>query len=83
MKEELKGDQESVLETEHSKILMMKNSRALNWDDYIVLVSRLIESAKTYDLQIISKEISACTNEYKPELKKVYPKISNSILSEL
>ena len=83
LKEELKGDQESVLETEHSKILMMKNSKALNWDDYIVLVSRLIESAKTYDLQIISKEISACTKEYKPELKKVYPKISNSILSEL
>ena len=28
-----------------------------NWHDYIVLVSRLIESAKTYDLKIISKEI--------------------------
>ena len=56
--EELKTSEESVIRTNHEKILMMKSKSEENWYSIQEAAKKISESAKTYDLNIISKEIS-------------------------
>ena len=61
--EELKTSEESVIRTNHEKILMMKSKSEENWYSIQEAAKKISESAKTYDLNIISKEI----NKYVPQ----------------
>ena len=83
LKEELKATNESISRTNHNKILVLKNSRGVNWDDYIITVNKLIQSAKSYDINIITNEILKCVPEYKPNINNSYNDFADSILSEI
>lgn len=83
LKEELKATNESISRTNHNKILVLKNSRGVNWDDYIITVNKLIQSAKSYDINIITNEILKCVPEYKPNINNNYNDFADSILSEI
>ena len=82
LKEELKATNESISRTNHNKILVLKNPRGVNWDDYIISVNKLIHSAKSYDINIITNEILKCVPEYKPNINNNYNDFADSILSE-
>ena len=83
LKEELKATNESISRTNHNKILVLKNPRGVNWDDYIISVNKLIHSAKSYDINIITNEILKCVPEYKPNINNNYNDFADSILSEI
>ena len=83
LREELRFSDERVVKTEHNKILMMKNLKVQEWENYLNAVNKLILSAKSYNFELILKEISKCVPNFIPDLNKSYPKISNSFLREI
>jgi FlaA1/EpsC-like NDP-sugar epimerase len=55
MYEELNTKEENIIETNHEKIMMMKNGNGYNWNHILEEVTKIVYSVKSYDTsQIIS-----------------------------
>ncbi len=80
--EELRTNEESVINTSHEKILMMKNGNEHSWNIMTEFALTILNSAKSYDIKKISKEIIKCVPEYSPDLKSMKRNIKKTIFSE-
>ena len=65
MYEELKSNSESMVETIHDKIFMLKNEKNISWPQMMEIASDIIESSKSYNYKEIFKSLS----NYIPSLK--------------
>ncbi len=65
MYEELKSKSESMVETIHEKIFMLKNEKNISWPQMMDIVSEIIKSSKSYNFNEIFKSLS----KYIPSLK--------------
>ncbi len=65
MYEELKSNSESMVETIHDKIFMLKNEKNISWPQMIDIASEIIRSTKSYNFNDIYKSLS----KYIPSLK--------------
>ena len=65
MYEELKSNSESMVETIHDKIFMLKNEKNISWPQMIDITSEIIQSTKSYNFNDIFKSLS----KYIPSLK--------------
>lgn len=65
MYEELKSNSESMVETIHDKIFMLKNEKNISWPQMIDITTDIIESSKSYNFNEIFKSLS----NYIPSLK--------------
>ena len=72
MYEELKSNSESMVETIHDKIFMLKNEKNISWPQMMEIASDIIESSKSYNYKEIFKSLS----NYIPSLK------SDSLINE-
>ena len=72
MFEELRTDEENIIDTGHDKILMMKNGNGQNWDYLLENVSEVINSAKTYNINKVTDELKKFIPEYVPDPKSIY-----------
>ena len=80
--EELNSEKESVVNTTHEKILMMRNGNEHEFNTMVEYVKRILDSAKTYDKEKISKQIVNCVPEYSPDLALIDRKIKKTIFDE-
>ena len=80
--EELNSEKESVVNTTHEKILMMRNGNEQEFNTMVEYVKRILDSAKTYDKEKISKQIVNCVPEYSPDLALIDRKIKKTIFNE-
>ncbi len=80
--EELKTSEESIAKTSHDKILMMKNAKEENWNYMFKFASKILDSAKTYNINKISKELKNFVPEYKPEKNQFNRAYKKTIFSE-
>jgi len=69
MHEELKSKSESMVETIHDKILMLKNDEKTNWIQMNEIALEIIESTKSYNFKEIYKTLS-----------KYIPSLNNQLL---
>ena len=83
--EELQTNDENILNTNHEKILMMKNENGYNWDHLLIKVDEIIVSAKLYDINKVMDSLKTFIPEYEPDyakdedwVKKTANKIINS-----
>jgi FlaA1/EpsC-like NDP-sugar epimerase len=65
--EELQTNDESILDTNHEKILMMKNGNDNNWDHLLVKVDEITSSAKLYDINKVMDSLKTFIPEYVPD----------------
>jgi len=65
--EELQTNDENILDTNHEKILMMKNGNGYNWDHLINQVYEVTESAKSYDVNKVMDSLKTFIPEYVPD----------------
>ncbi len=65
MHEELKSKSESMVETIHDKIFMLKNEKNTSWLQMVDIVSDIIQSSKSYNFNEIYKSLS----KYIPSLR--------------
>ena len=72
MFEELRTDEENIIDTGHDKILMMKNGNGQNWDYLLENVNEVINSAKTYNINKVTDELKKFIPEYVPDPKSIY-----------
>ena len=72
MYEELKSNSESMVETIHEKIFMLKNEKNISWPQMIDITTDIIESSKSYNFNEIFRSLS----NYIPSLK------SDSLINE-
>jgi FlaA1/EpsC-like NDP-sugar epimerase len=49
MYEELNTKEENIIETNHEKIMMMKNGNGYNWNHILEEVTKIVYSVKSYD----------------------------------
>jgi len=65
--EELQTNDENILNTNHEKILMMKNGNDNNWDHLLVKVDEITSSAKLYDINKVMDSLKTFIPEYVPD----------------
>ncbi len=65
MYEELKSNNESMVETIHDKIFMLKNEKNFSWPQMIDIASDIVQSSKSYNFNNIYESLS----KYIPSLK--------------
>ena len=80
--EELNTIEESIINTTHEKILMMKNGNEDSWNKMTTKTEKIIDSARSYDIRKISKEIINCVPEFSPNLNLLKTNIKKIIASE-
>ena len=68
--EELQTNDENVLDTNHEKILMMKNENGYNWDHLLIKVDQITSSAKLYDINKVMDSLKTFIPEYEPDYTK-------------
>jgi len=83
--EELQTNDENILDTNHEKILMMKNENGQNLDHLLIKVDDITSSAKLYDINKVMDSLKNLIPEYVPDyakdedwVKKTADKIINS-----
>ncbi len=67
--EELQTNDENILNTAHEKISMMKNGNDNNWDHLTISVEKIIDSAKSYDINKVMDSLKIFIPEYIPDYK--------------
>ena len=82
MFEELKTEEENIIDTNHEKIMMMKNGSGHNWDHIIEQVSKVIDSVKSYDTAKIIFSLKDFIPEYSPDKNFDSLKIKKSSIIE-
>ena len=60
-------EEETIIKTSHEKIMMMKSDNNEHWYDVYRHALNIIESAKSYNMQVIAKEIDKYVQNYKPQ----------------
>jgi len=78
MFEELKAEEENVVETNNENIMMMKNGKGYNWNHMLEEVSKIIFSAKTYNTSKIVDSLKDFIPEYLPDTNVGKSKIKKS-----
>ena len=78
MFEELKTNEENIVETNNEKIMMMKNGQGYNWDHILEEVSTIIASTKTYNTPEIIDSLKEFIPEYSPNINFEKLKIKKS-----
>ena len=68
--EELQTNDENILDTNHEKILMMKNENGYNWDHLLIKVDEITSSAKLYDINKVMDSLKTFIPEYEPDYAK-------------
>ena len=68
--EELQTNDENILDTNHEKILMMKNENGYNWDHLLIKVDQITSSAKLYDINKVMDSLKTFIPEYEPDYAK-------------
>ena len=81
--EELKTSEENIIDTGHEKILMMKNGNGYNWDHISDNVSQIIDSARTYDINKVSNELTKFIPEYLPEIKSLNQQFKPIVIDKI
>ena len=66
MFEELKTKEENIVETNHEKIMMMKNGKGYNWDHILEEVSKIVNTVKSYNTSEIITSLQNFIPEYSP-----------------
>ena len=67
MFEELKTKEENIVETNHEKIMMMKNGKGYNWDHILEEVSKIVNTVKSYNTSEIITSLQNFIPEYSPD----------------
>jgi FlaA1/EpsC-like NDP-sugar epimerase len=67
--EELQTKDENIMDTSHEKILMMKNGNGHNWDQLLLNVSEITNSAKSYNINKVVAALKNFIPEYIPSYK--------------
>ena len=83
MFEELRTNEENIIDTGHDKIFMMKNENGSNWDHLMENVSEVINSAQTYDINKVMDELKKFIPEYIPDPKSFRQDIRSSIMGKI
>ena len=79
--EELRTDEESIVNTSHEKIFMMKSDSENNWQTIQQAANEILNAAKSYDIKIISKEIAKHIPQYKP-YQKILKEKNKKLISD-
>jgi FlaA1/EpsC-like NDP-sugar epimerase len=67
--EELQTKDENIMDTNHEKILMMKNGVGDNWEQLILKVNKITSSAKSYNINKVVDALKSFIPEYIPSYK--------------
>ncbi|MDB9884572.1 polysaccharide biosynthesis protein [Candidatus Marinimicrobia bacterium] len=68
--EELQTKDENIMDTNHEKILMMKNDNSKNWEQLLLNVSKISDSAKSYNINKVMESLKSFIPEYNPSYKE-------------
>ena len=71
MFEELKTKEENIVETNHEKIMMMKNGKGYNWDHILEEVSKIVNTVKSYNTSEIITSLQNFIPEYSPDRNNI------------
>ena len=71
MFEELKTKEENIIETNHEKIMMMKNGKGYNWDHILEEVSKIVNTVKSYNTSEIITSLQNFIPEYSPDRNNI------------
>tara|TARA_B100001248_G_C27394584_1_gene464628 strand:- start:2318 stop:3955 length:1638 start_codon:yes stop_codon:yes gene_type:complete len=80
--EELSTKSESIISTSHDKILVMKNKEEYSWNYMTKAAISILNSAKSYNINQISKELKNYIPEYSPNKISFNRKIKKIINSD-
>ena len=71
--EEINGDNElkNIVETNHEKIMMMKNGKGYNWDHILEEVSKIVNTVKSYNTSEIITSLQNFIPEYSPDRNNI------------
>ena len=62
---------------------MMKNENGYNWDHISDHASKIIDSARTYDINQVSNELAKFIPEYIPDSKSLSQQFIPSIIDKI
>ena len=69
MYEELMTSSESLVDTSHEKIMVLKNGVDHQWDYLLSEIDKIVQSAKSYDSNLIKNKLKEFIPEYHPSEK--------------
>ena len=73
MYEELMTSSESLVDTSHEKIMVLKDGVDHQWDYLLVEIGEIVKSAKSYDSELIKNKLKEFIPEYHPsEESKIF-----------
>ena len=82
MFEELKTKEENIVETNHEKIMMMKNGKGYNWDHILEEVSKIVNTVKSYNTSEIITSLQNFIPEYSPDRNNIKLKNKKTFIIE-
>ena len=66
MFEELVISGEKIVDTSHEKIMVLKNSEGRNWELLLLNIEEIVQSAKSFDSNLIKEKLKKFVPEYTP-----------------
>jgi len=73
MYEELMTSSESLVDTSHEKIMVLKDGVDHQWDYLLTAIDKIVQSAKSYDSDLIKNKLKEFIPEYNPsEESKIF-----------
>ena len=69
MYEELMTSSESLIDTSHEKIMVLKDGVEHQWDYLLAEIDKIVQSAKSYDSELIKNKLKEFIPEYHPSEK--------------
>lgn len=82
MFEELQTHDENINDTNHDKILVLKNGNGYNWDNLLDHVGKIVNSARSYDYKQVTWELKNFIPEYVPDSKTVQQRLKSTFIGE-
>ena len=83
MYEELMTSSESLVDTSHEKIMVLKDGVDHQWDYLLVEIGEIVKSAKSYDSELIKNKLKEFIPEYRPSEKSKIFNLTSSGKVEL
>ncbi|MDP6499740.1 MAG: nucleoside-diphosphate sugar epimerase/dehydratase [Candidatus Marinimicrobia bacterium] len=80
MFEELQTQDENINDTNHEKILVLKNGNGYNWDNLLDHVGKIVSSARSYDYGEVTRELKNFIPEYVPDSKTVQQRLKTTLI---
>ena len=78
MYEELMTSSESLVDTSHEKIMVLKDGVDHQWDYLLAEIDKIVKSAKSYDSDLIKNKLKEFIPEYHPSEKSKIFNLSSS-----